>query len=647
MKLLEIRLEDFRQFSGSQKITVSHDDDKNVTLIHAENGFGKTTLLNALLWCFYEVTTGKFEGKDRLVNFEAIRSGKKTAFVEVQFEHEGDVFLARREAHDGSRRAPLTVFSITHGNHEELPNPDTLINSVIPRSMAPYFFFDGEQAEAFSGERNNRVVGDAIQTMLGCDVAQTAISDLDYLSRKFDEEIGRLPGKKEIQDEEATLSQLQQRKDALVASRRSLTERRDLLEAEVERLDIDLRNIQEAAELQRQREECETKLKDAIDRKRTLDHRRTRWLISRAVPIVGIKLADTVAATLESNDLSGIPSPYNEEFVNSLLSKGECICSRPLSEGTHEYGCVASLLSDAPSKIIQRQAIQAKSAAAHIQRLRHEDWPELKDIDRDRLINQNEIADLEVKIRELSEKLRDHSLDKIREKEHARRSASTGKQKISEQLGALGVNVDRCEEDIAASKQKIDRLVQGDSAAKPLLDRRNLCDAAINELRQALDNYKEDARRQISGRVNDILSETAHKDFEARIGEDFHLTLLSGDGTETPKSGGENQLLSLAFIAALVRFSADRQQGDDEKILVPGTVAPLMLDSPFGQLDPTYRSAVASFVPAMATQVILLVSSAQGSSDVVDKLRNRIGEEYQLDWDQRDTHRTLIKRLSL
>jgi len=52
MILEEIRLTDFRCFYGENVITFSSDPDRNATLIYAENGVGKTTLLNALLWCF-------------------------------------------------------------------------------------------------------------------------------------------------------------------------------------------------------------------------------------------------------------------------------------------------------------------------------------------------------------------------------------------------------------------------------------------------------------------------------------------------------------------------------------------------------------------------------------------------------------------
>jgi DNA repair exonuclease SbcCD ATPase subunit len=50
MKLLSIKLFNFRQFYGPQTITFATDSTKNVTLFHAENGVGKTTLLT---WMFF------------------------------------------------------------------------------------------------------------------------------------------------------------------------------------------------------------------------------------------------------------------------------------------------------------------------------------------------------------------------------------------------------------------------------------------------------------------------------------------------------------------------------------------------------------------------------------------------------------------
>ena len=53
MKLRSLSLGNFRQFYGEQEITFSDDEKQNVTIVHGENGSGKTALLNAFKWCLY------------------------------------------------------------------------------------------------------------------------------------------------------------------------------------------------------------------------------------------------------------------------------------------------------------------------------------------------------------------------------------------------------------------------------------------------------------------------------------------------------------------------------------------------------------------------------------------------------------------
>jgi len=55
MILERLVLENFRQFKGRQELVFSDLRERNVTVVHAENGFGKTTLLKALLWAFMGV----------------------------------------------------------------------------------------------------------------------------------------------------------------------------------------------------------------------------------------------------------------------------------------------------------------------------------------------------------------------------------------------------------------------------------------------------------------------------------------------------------------------------------------------------------------------------------------------------------------
>ena len=279
MKLHEIRLQNFRQFYDQQVLEISTDDDRNLTLIHAENGFGKTTLLNALLWCFYGQTTGKFENKDDLVNFEAVSEGKKEACVEVLFDYDGQVFLAQRKVVRGrERRSSLKVFTIVEGSYQDLTvDADSFLNSVIPGNMAKYFFFDGEQAEAFSSETNYKAVGEAIRTMLGCDVAQTAIDDLKYWSKDFDRKLGELPGQEAIAQRERDLSERVAEFEGLEKLDVQISDDCGLLNEQIDQLVLELQNIREVAALQRSREEFERRFKGAEGRRDELLKRRNTW----------------------------------------------------------------------------------------------------------------------------------------------------------------------------------------------------------------------------------------------------------------------------------------------------------------------------------------------------------------------------------
>ncbi len=155
MILEEIRLTNFRCFYGSAIIRFSDDHRKNVTIIYAENGVGKTTLLNALLWCFYGETTAGFEKQEDILNYDAKKAGRSQASVEVLFGHNDCRYIAKRfsntNRHSGRQ---FLVARIDEGSEINIDPPETFINTVIPREMASHFLFEGEHAETFLGEDN-------------------------------------------------------------------------------------------------------------------------------------------------------------------------------------------------------------------------------------------------------------------------------------------------------------------------------------------------------------------------------------------------------------------------------------------------------------------------------------------------------------
>ena len=105
--------------------------------------------------------------------------------------------------------------------------------------------------------------------------------------------------------------------------------------------------------------------------------------------------------------------------------------------------------------------------------------------------------------------------------------------------------------------------------------------------------------------------------------------MVREDGKPVAKSKGENLLLNLSFVSALIEFAQMRKSASGD-FLVSGTTAPFVIDAPFGELDNTYKSATAEFLPKRTRQLIFLLSSSHWSGVVDETIKNRIGSEYVL-----------------
>ena len=58
----------------------------------------------------------------------------------------------------------------------------------------------------------------------------------------------------------------------------------------------------------------------------------------------------------------------------------------------------------------------------------------------------------------------------------------------------------------------------------------------------------------------------------------------------------------------------------------------MLMDSPFGYLDPTYQKRVSRMLPKMANQVVVLVTDSQWSDEVASEMASIAGEEYKLEY---------------
>ncbi len=263
MHLKKITLYNFRQFYGKQEILFSDDPNKNVTMIHAENGVGKTTLLNALLWCFYNKNnlTARFESPDKIVSNQAIEEDDFEASVEVWFEHNNNEYLVSRKINEKFSEEYFEANSIENGNFVKLQNPAVFVESVIPKEMSRYFFFDGEYAESFSSKKNKSVVRAAVESMLGCNTAIQATSDLEAIKKALEKEIAGLTKDNQSELLQKQIDKLEKLTESEEAEIIVLEQNLEVTETAINEIQEKLRNSEGAQDIQLERERLENEKK--------------------------------------------------------------------------------------------------------------------------------------------------------------------------------------------------------------------------------------------------------------------------------------------------------------------------------------------------------------------------------------------------
>ncbi len=203
MKLISLKLCNFRQFYGKTSEITFANGDRNTTILHGNNGAGKTTLLNAFTWVLYEKFTAAFASPHLLINKRAITEANLGAsvecWVEVNFEHENKRYqvkrkcFACRDRNDKIQYSNSKLFMLIAGDdgrwYHPLQQPTDIINRILPESLHQYFFFDGERIDRIFRDNKKSNIAEDTKELLGVKVLDRAIEHLKKAKRTLEEEL--------------------------------------------------------------------------------------------------------------------------------------------------------------------------------------------------------------------------------------------------------------------------------------------------------------------------------------------------------------------------------------------------------------------------------------------------------------------------
>jgi DNA sulfur modification protein DndD len=648
MRLTSIKLCNFRSFYGkTPEIILANGDIRNTTMIYGSNGAGKTSILNGFTWVLYEKFSAAFASTEQLVNKRAIAESQPgqpvECSVEIGWEHENMRYRAKRGCRVYKNQSDfietgktqLTMWLGGDDGQWKIPNqlPEEIITQILPLSLHQYFFFDGERIEEIVRSHNKAEIAEAIRIFLGVEVIELSIKHLKEAKKSLETEL------KNIGDSETKQLLTKQQKQELeieTINKRQTEINQELEYQQVFKKEVSnkLRELSAVKELQEKRQNLESQ-RDSL----RSELKKTRENLKKVISARGytVLLTETTAKFreifIDLKKRGELTAGISREFVNDLLNTGRCICGADLREGTHTHFHVKNLMRKAGSSTVEETAIRMSAQVDEIDKQAVAFWEEA---DREQL-----------RIQQLRENLNQVELELTTIEEQLRKDPNEEISNLQKRLDEIESKIDELNREQGANHQELshlkismDTLIKQISKQKQNEEKQSLAQRRINATQDAIERLSEVKNRQenqfrlqLEQRVQEIFSEISFTPYIPKISENYELSLVENTtGIEAPvaASTGENQILSLSFIASIIDKVRDWSEKKKMMMVPDSSTFPIVMDSPFGSLDANSRRHIARTIPKLANQLVVLVTKTQWRIEVEEEIVDKIGKEYVL-----------------
>lgn len=645
MKLISIRLCNFRQFYGKTPEIFLAFGERNTTIFHGNNGAGKTTILNAFTWVLYEKFSAAFALEQQLVNKRAIAEAQHQdlvdCWVEVGFEHNNKRYQAKRLC-----RAYKTLTGIEQGKSELylqiagddgrwlLPQqlPEDIIGRILPVTLHQYFFFDGERIEQIVRLDKKLEIADATKTLLGIEVLNRSIKHLKEAKKTLEIElaaIGDSETKKLLQEQQKLEKESERLVERQLESTQELAHQHELKKTLSNRL-LELSGAEKLQQLRAELEAREKLLKEQLKQakdalKRAIHTRGYMVLISNST-------VEFKAAVEELRHQGEFLVGIKKQFVENLLNQNKCLCGAELIEGTQAHQQVSVWMDKAEVVDLEETVIRMSARVDEVEKQVPEFWQE---VDRQQHIlakGRSELSGIETQLDDIRKKLRSFPDEGISQ---LQKRLDETEEKIRELTLEQGANTQKSTRLFAEIESKAKQIAKHKmNETKQALAQRRIAvtQEAVERLTEVKIRLDEQFRFSLEARVQEIFTSISFTPYLPKLSEKYELTLvenIAGQETNVAASTGENQILSLSFIGGIIDRVRDWIQ--ENALMGPdSSTFPIVMDSPFGSLDEIYRRQIAKTLPQLANQLVVLVTKTQWRGEVAQEMADHLGKEYVL-----------------
>lgn len=667
MHISQITLRDWKAYTAANFDFPAPASDKNIILIGAPNGYGKTSLFEAIVLGMFGrdglplIARSPFSGtdKERLAtsykNFlekalhgGALAAGRTSCSVKLIFTDENDEPLEiQRIWHfndSGAYRPQEEEVAIYEGTTRKAVGPGALqgneraewfreyiAENLLPFTLAHFFMFDGEQVSVLAEREMSAQVRAGIEGLLGMPVLKQLAKDLRSYAEVRRKESPNVSDKT-IEKLELERHSLTFNFDSKAARLAEIEPSRADLKEEQEHLIRELASFGTGSQalLQEQFEQIKNFERAIEDGHAQLEELMMKDL---ALALSGLNLRESVKARLSSEGVrerwqSGKNQGDNnlERFLASV-DTGVLDITPSLSVGQRES--VLDSARNAWEKLWYPPPENCAEEYLH---------PYLNQLERSKVIDRldeidelgapaivellNNTAANEDSLKRLQDEvMRTEAVAPHVDEKRERLTQVNGElQEKDQEIGALKREMTSLESQITQKNTELTKLSGQLDQAAPSARRA----ARANKVAGMVDEI---VRKAVPSQIDAIASamteahrSMAHKkDLVERIAidEDCNVELLNTDGMDLrgyDLSAGEKQIFTQALISAVSSVS--------------GRGFPMVVDTPLGRLDIEHRKGVLNHLVQREHQVILLSTDTEVVGEYFREIAPHVQKKY-------------------
>lgn len=642
MKINRVKLKNFRIFKNCE-IYFSTLEDNNLTVIRAENDTGKTTMMSALQWVLFGDEALPNKGKDyRLHPIDYINPNESIQIeVEIEFEHQVEKrsgsgkttenYLAVRSVtekligkSDFKRgKSDFKLFNKVSGEgYEPIKGAELYLESMILGSnMMDLFFTDGDRALNFisaeiSTTDKRKLVKKAIRDMLGLEILENASINIKKFRKSKRKDAAKHQDDTNFKDIveyveslEDDLSMTKKELQEIVDDRMTIKNNLDSIEKSIE--SILLKGNRE--DLVEEQKIIESNLKD--DRDLLKKEIKYHSDFMESLDVFKYILREKVSGSLstlnimwEKGELPKTAVPVLEDFLKS----GDCVCGRDLIEGEAPYNQLKELIEEqkTASKVDQRLTeLRSILSGMNLDRYSQDYIKErISEITKriskvEERIEKNEYQkkDLEKRIGDLEQT----NIDTLR---NQKKILEKSKLDLQKRETTLEANKKEIKDQLRVQKKSLDKHIKSDKKLKALENSLNAVQDLLLLIDETYTDISENEIKVVSKIMNDLFMNMIRSDSDqnviisrVEITSDYDILAYSKNNKElnpdTDLNGASRRALTLSFILALTKVSEE--------------IAPNIIDTPLGMMDPLVKESVIKTVVENSHQLVLFLTRSE------------------------------------